>query len=365
VASTLEVRVNNLLWHEAGSLPELHATDRGYITETDDASKTTVIFGNGIFGARLPTGVENVTAKYRTGIGKPGNVRAGQITLLSTKPLGVKSVVNPLQASGGADPESRDQARRNVPLAALALDRLVSVEDYEHFARTFGGIGKASAMPISDSRRQLVHLTIVGADNAPILTTSDLYNSLFSALRQFGDPNEPLIVAVAEVLFLVISARVHLLPDFQFESVEQKIRTTLLATFSFDSRDLGQSVFQSEVISAIQNVPGVDYVELEIMGAVGQEAIVVAIGAQQADQAGSSGNDDEEPGETEDEGKSNEVEKAEKFLEALGLSQATDVPVQLARPDKDNPLATSGIAPAQLAFLSPDVPDTLILSELP
>jgi hypothetical protein len=369
VASTLEVRANGLLWHEADSLTQLQATDRGYSTTRDDADKTTITFGNGVFGARLPTGIENISATYRSSIGQAGNVRAGQITLLSTKPLGVKGVVNPLQASGGADSENRDQARNNVPLAALALDRLVAVEDYEHFARTFGGIGKASAAPLPDGRRQLVHVTIVGADNAPILKTSDLYINLSTALRQSGDPNEPLIVALAEVLFLVVSANVHLLPDYLFENVEPKIRSTLLATFGFERRALGQSLFQSEVISAIQQVTGVDYVELEVMGALSQAIIVQAVDAELTEETVLSETDDAAVEDiTEEESESIDVEKAEEFeefLEALGLTGVQDVTIQLARPDKDNPLASGGIAPAQLAFLSPDVPDTLILAELP
>ena len=115
------------------------------------------MFGNGSEGARLPTGIENVRAVYRTGIGKGGNVKAEQISLLSTRPLGAKEVVNPLPASGGADRETRDQARKNAPLAVMALDRLVSVQDYEDFVRVFAGIGKARATELSDGRRQIVH----------------------------------------------------------------------------------------------------------------------------------------------------------------------------------------------------------------
>ena len=40
-------------------------------------------------------------------------------------------------------PEASDDARRNAPLAVMSLDRLVSVQDYADFARTFAGIGKA------------------------------------------------------------------------------------------------------------------------------------------------------------------------------------------------------------------------------
>jgi len=128
--STLKVYVNDVEWHEADALADLGRRDRAFITKTDDDGKTTVVFGNGVQGARLPTGQDNVKAVYRNGIGAPGNVRAEQISLLVTRPLGAKDVINPLAASGGADKESRDQARKNAPLAVMALDRLVSVQDY-------------------------------------------------------------------------------------------------------------------------------------------------------------------------------------------------------------------------------------------
>jgi len=368
--STLKVRVNDILWHEAESLAGLKPTDRNYVTETDDAGKTTVIFGNGQSGARLPTDVENGKAVYRTGIGKPGNVRAEQISLLSTKPLGVKFVINPLRASGGADKENRDQARRNVPLALLALDRLVSVQDYQDFARTYAGIGKASARRLSDRSRHLVHLTIAGADNIPIDITSDLYLNLLQALRQFGDPNEPLRIDLAEVLFLVISAKVRLLPDYQLESVEPKIRSKLLDVFNFDRRQLGQSMFQSEVLSVIQGIAGVDYVDLEVMGAVGQEKVLSAFDSFQP-QTPDPNEKEEEENPEEEKGETQEQEEAEEFLELLGLTGANDVILHLAQinPHPIDPLnpqkSPKSFLPAQLAFLSPDVPDTLIITEFP
>ncbi len=114
-ASSLEVRVGDVAWHEAATIVELAPGTRGFLTRQDDAAATTVVFGDGVHGARLPTGAENVRATYRSGIGSPGNVRPDQISLLATRPLGVKAVTNPLRASGGADAESRDQARRERP----------------------------------------------------------------------------------------------------------------------------------------------------------------------------------------------------------------------------------------------------------
>ena len=268
VDSTLKVYVNEVQWKETDAFPGLSPTDRNFITKTDDDSKTTVVFGNGSEGARLPTGIENIKAEYRNGIGKGGNVRAGQISLLSTRPLGVKEVINPLRASGGADKESRDQARKNAPLAVKALDRLVSVQDYEDFARIYAGIGKARAVELSDGRRQVVHITIAGADDIPIDLNSDLYKNLNQALRDSGDPYQAIQLEIRELMLIVISARIRILPEYQWEPVVTQVRTALLDAFGFERRELGQDVLLSEVMSAMQAVRGVGYVDVDAFGGI-------------------------------------------------------------------------------------------------
>lgn len=327
--STLRVRVNDILWPQTDSLAGLKATDRRYITLTDDDRKTTLIFGNGERGARLPSGLENVKALYRSGIGKGGNVKAKQISLLGTRPLGVKEVINPLPATGGADADTRDQARRNTPLALMALDRLVSVQDYADFARSFAGIGKAAAVRLSDGRRQLVHVTIAGIDDIPIDKTSDLYLNLVKALHDFGDPHQPIQVEVREVILLVLSAKVRILLDYQWESVEPRIRAALLDTFSFERRELGQDVVLSEVLSTIQMVKGIAYVDVDVLDAV-EEGI--------------------------------DLTRLSGLAGTLGRKDRIVVDMTKVDPTATDP--AERIRPAQLAYLSPEIPDTLILSEL-
>ena len=333
--STLKAYVNDIRWHEAKSLTELKPTHRRFITRTDDQDETTLVFGDGERGARLPTGVENVRAVYRTGIGKAGNLAAEQISQLATRPLGLKGVINPLPATGGADRETRDQARRNAPLAVMALDRLVSVQDYEDFARTFAGIGKASSARLSDGHRQLVHLTIAGVDDIPIAEDSDLYRNLVQALQQFGDPHQPLRVEVRELILLIISARIRVLPDYLWESVEPEIRAVLLATFGFERRDLGQDALLSEVISTIQRVPGVAYVDVDTFGGVPEKT----------------------PDDTTGERRFLTPTEIAGRIQNLGLNPR--VLVELA-----GGLQEGAIRPAQLAFLTPKVPATLILTEV-
>ena len=91
--------------------------------------------GSAAASMTLPSNGKNATAGEAPG----GNASAGQISLLATKPLGVKAVVNPIAAAPGSDPEGRESGRRNAPLGVAPVDRLVSVPDYEQFALGFGG----------------------------------------------------------------------------------------------------------------------------------------------------------------------------------------------------------------------------------
>jgi hypothetical protein len=88
--STLTVRVNGIRWREGESLLSFGPLDRGFQSRTDNEGKTSVIFGDGLRGTRVPSGTENVTAEYRVGIGAPGNVDAGQITTLGPEAPGIE-----------------------------------------------------------------------------------------------------------------------------------------------------------------------------------------------------------------------------------------------------------------------------------
>jgi predicted phage baseplate assembly protein len=270
VRSTLEVRVNGVRWQQARGLVDLGSDDRAYVARTDDDLVTEVVFGDGRRGSRVPTGLDNVEARYRFRVGLPGNVGAERISLLATIPEGVRSVVNPLPATGGGDPESRDEARGNAPLTVTALDRLVSVRDYEDFARTFAGIGKALAVRRSDGRRRLVHVTVAGPDDDPIDPSGDTFRNLLAALRAFGDPNLPVRLAPRELLLIVIQAGIGLHPDHRFEQVEPAVRAALLDQFGFARRQLGQDVVRSQIQRTIQAVAGVTYVDLDVLGVVGE-----------------------------------------------------------------------------------------------
>ncbi|HEX8237099.1 MAG TPA: putative baseplate assembly protein [Abditibacteriaceae bacterium] len=261
--STLQVRVNDLLWLEVPTLYAREPHEHVYVTQQNEDGTTTVQFGDGINGARLPTGSENVRATYRKGIGLGGLADAEQISLLMTRPLGVKGVINPQPATGAADAETIDDVRTNAPLTVMTLDRTVSLRDYEDFARAFGGIAKALATWTWEGRTRRVFITIAGPQGAEIKADSDTYKFLVVALRSAGDPFVSFRVASYRAASFRLIARVKIEPDFENDRVLAAVEDALHKHFSFAARSFGQPVALSEVIALVQAVPGVVAVDVK------------------------------------------------------------------------------------------------------
>ena len=334
VESSLNVYVNDVRWHEVDNILNLKQDSRAYLVFTNDQEKTSVMFGDGRNGARLPSagaaGQENVRAVYRRGIGKPGNVREGQITRLVANADSMTAVSNLLPASGGASPDGTDSTRKRAPLAVGSLDRLVGVQDYADFSLLFAGIAKASAARLPTRYGHVVHVTVAGVDDIPIDATSDLYLSLLASLKRFGDPYLPIQVERRELSVLVISAKIRIHPDYVWENVKANLKIVLLSTFGFENRELGQNAYAAEAIAAMQAVPGVQYVDLDMFSAIPENASASKL-----------------------------VEDLANELGKQGVRER--IPANLDRIDP----CTQRPAPAGLIILSPDIPSTLLLTEIP
>ena len=312
----------------------------------------------------------NVTATYRIGLGQAGNARAGQVSQLATRPQGVAGVVNPLPAGGGTDPDDTELARKATPLPMLALDRLVSVRDYEDFARARDGIGSASAAKVSDGQQQVVHVTVAATGDSPLDDSSALVTALRAAYPANGDPHQPVQVAVRALVLLILGAGVHVLPDYQWPLVSASIRAALLDQFGARRRELGQPAYLSEVIATIQAVPGVDYLEVDTFTGVPDDSTP----EQLADLGSSLGPPDPvvparlatyqerrysvQPGDTlSSVAAANGLTVAELLALNPGLTSTDLSAVQSL-------LVWQGILPAQLARFDPAVPDTITLREV-
>ena len=261
--STLSVRVDGVEWTQALSLYGLDANSENYIVRIDDDATAEVVFGDGKRGVRLTTGQENITATYRSGIGSDGEVGANSLTLLKTRPFGIRSVTNPLKASGADDPETLDDARDNAPLTVLTLDRIVSVQDYEDFARAFTGIGKAQAMTVWDGEAERVHVTVADANGDAVV--DPLYGKLLDAIENARDPLREIRLDSFKPFVFFLSAGVLIEKAYDWEDVKTKAEHALLETFGFKQRAFAQPVTAAEVVMVIHDVAGIKAVDLNAL----------------------------------------------------------------------------------------------------
>ncbi|WP_329450708.1 putative baseplate assembly protein [Streptomyces sp. NBC_01724] len=370
---TLEVRVDGLLWHEVDSLAGRGPRERVYVSGTAGDGCTTVTFGDGTHGARLPTGHENVRARYRFGTGRAANVGADRITQAITRPLGVTAVTNPQPATGGAETDGPGLTRRTIPLAVSALDRLVSLTDYEDFARSRAGIGRAAAREIFDGRRRILHVTVAGVDDIAIADDSEVLRALRSSLAEYGDSRLPVRVDVRELVLLLLAAKVKVAPDHTWSIVEPRLRQALLTQFGSGRGELGRPARLSEVLATAHAVPGVDYVDVDVFTGVPASVTPdelagladslarprTAVGARLA------AYDEDVHRVTADDGETLTQVAARYDISLAELLRLNPDITDVRRLEKGRAVFVfRGIRPAQLALLSPHVADTLILTEV-
>jgi hypothetical protein len=261
--STLEVWVNDLLWHEAVNFIGRRPAERIFATRTAEDATVTVQFGDGVRGARPPTGSMNIRAAYRKGIGAAGMVDAGQLNQPLDRPQGLKGANNPEAATGGADPATIDDARTSAPLHTLTLGRVVSLEDYENYARAFAGIAKALATWTWFGRTRGIFVTVAGALGAALDPNGKAITDLIASFRLYGSPYVPIQVLSYQPRLFQIGGSVRIDTDnYDPDIVLGNVRAALQQSFSFDQRDLGQGVAQSQVIEIIQGIAGVVAVQL-------------------------------------------------------------------------------------------------------
>ncbi|MEU9578111.1 putative baseplate assembly protein [Streptomyces chilikensis] len=372
-APVLEIRVDGVLWHETDSLAGRGPGERLYVTGTTADGRTTVTFGDGVNGARLPSGHENVRARYRFGTGAAGNVAAGRITQPLTRPLGVTQVTNPRPARGGADPDGPGLTRRTVPLAVSALDRLVSASDYEDFALSRAGIGRAAARELFDGRRRVLHVTVVGTDDVPVDGGSPVLEALRGALTEYGDPHLPVRVDPREAVLLLIAAKVKVAPDHAWEAVEPRLRRALLRRLGYEGRELARPARLSEVLATAHSVPGVDHLDVDVFTGVPASATPEEITRILADPGPPRESVPARPAVYEERTHTVRAAGGETLSEicaAYGLPLAEllrlnpDITDTRRLAEGRSVFVFRGVRPARFALLSPKAADTLILTEV-
>ena len=262
LASTLRLSVDGVRWTEVDSLYGQVATARVFTErQADDGLTTLLRFGDGKSGgATVPTGRGNVTATYRVGGGRDGNLPADSLTTVLDRLPGLVSATNPLPAHGGAEAEPLDQARRNAPRTVRTFGRAVSLRDFEDLVTASGSVAKAQATWLWDGYTQAIYLTVAG-DGGDVMDDTAL-DRLAAVLATERDPNHRLRLASYRRVPIVVAAAVATDPARDPDRVLGAAWQALQDALSFERQALGGRVHLSAVYQVLQPVEGVVAVDV-------------------------------------------------------------------------------------------------------
>jgi baseplate J-like protein len=250
-ASTLQVAVDGIYWTEAKTFYDQPPDATIFVVTQRVDGKSAVRFGDGINGARLPSGSQ-IVATYRYGAGAPVPPPARLTTILKPQ-QNLSSIRNPVGVWGGADAEQPQNVRDDAPKSVLTFGRAISGDDYETVAALAPSVARARAYWTWDAASQRCVVKVYVGDDAGAATSAR------SALAGAEDPNRPVTVVQATPIAVVVNCTLLVAPNRVAADVAAVATTALEGLFGPDSMTIGRRLYTSAVESALL-VPGVDAV---------------------------------------------------------------------------------------------------------
>ena len=241
-------------WTQVNRMIDADAVDRVFTVFVDENGTSIIRLGDGVTG-RIPSTGAAVYATYRYGKGVAGNVAANTIrSMVSGGDLAAKiqTVTNPAAATGGANAESLQSMRLNIPRSLRALDRAVTLQDYADLAIQVPGVAKAAAGAVLNTS---VTLAILGHDYA----LADA--ALTSATQAFIDKRKMIGTSVTIIgptyKSVNVTAAIVVSPLYVRASVKAQVEKAITDHYAFTLVDFGYTTRLSDIFKAIMSIEGV------------------------------------------------------------------------------------------------------------
>ncbi len=259
VVVVTELGATTDVWTLRDTLAFSQSGQRDYTLQVDANDRTTVSFGDGVFGSVPPQG-SVVRATYRVGGGQAGNVPANTITTIVNAPqlalLG-GTVTNPAPATGGSEREAIEHAVQHAPAVFRSLRRAVTAADYEALALSFKGVGKVRAVATGWNEVTLYVAPSGGGKVSDVLE---------AGLKGYLEDKRMLsqLVEVSDVDYIPIrvTAEIAVQSFYVAADVVARVEQAAADLLAFDRVDFNQTIYLSKFYEQSQEVPGVVYVNI-------------------------------------------------------------------------------------------------------
>ena len=252
------------------------ATDRIFQVVYDDDYAATVLFGDNALGISPPAGSQ-FTVSYRVGGGTRGNIGQGvlnvQATLLNTsRAEKTYNLENRTPATGGAEAETAEHAKKYAPYTFKRQDRVVTLEDFIAIGNTFrtkqGTIGKTTAA-VRDAFSSGNVIDMYVLEKADDLRLQKASPTFKKELLEEVEPKKMLTDEVVVVdglirtLDIVMTIRIDRELDNAQQQIEQEVAEVIREHFNIDNADFGNPFIASELNREVFRLPNVRYATID------------------------------------------------------------------------------------------------------
>jgi len=269
-SSPVRVFVGSTEWTSKSSFVGTESNDTVYTYRFLVDGLILIQFGDGVLG-QIPTIGEIITITYRINGGEETN-RAGAGTITSFTPIsGISSVYNVNQPSGGTDRETLDHAKKHGPLSLRAMDRCVTLEDFEIMAINTPGGGIRSARAVRGRSSIDVDVYVASEGENPVPSGfwfSEINNGYgtIGAVGRWLDQKKPiptrLNVLAPTMIEIYIEANIYVYANVLRATAREEVDLALQRLFNSITDNFGEGLPLSAVHQAIENTRGVDYVDI-------------------------------------------------------------------------------------------------------
>ncbi len=267
------------IWTEVESLALQTEASKVYETELTSDGELRVKFGDNIRG-QVPAA--DITLQYRTSQGSAGNqglntingsLAATVLTTLSSITLNFANTAE--RASGGEEREGVADIKVNVPAFLRSADNIVSIEDYDNYAKQVSGVAQAISSPLRTAfAANIVEVNVWGSEQVDFTSESPAagrrttlpYNRFavmesarVNDIQAFFKPRTLLTVATVVTRREVAWADIYLSAvkyqaGFDIDEVHSAITQAVLDLFENSG---GFIIAIADVYNAIDSVDGV------------------------------------------------------------------------------------------------------------
>ena len=236
----------------------------------------TLTFGDGVVG-KSPTPGSPYVVLYRTGGGLRGNVASRQLnrSVTITVPSvgsGSAELVNPRAATGGADAQSLEEARRFGPMWFATQYRAVTGQDYTAFVNKFrstvGKTGKGIAvLRDNGSSGNMIDLYVLqkATDNHLERASYEFKRELLEYMKNYRMLTDELTIVDGVVRTLDLAATLYIdrTQKLSSEDVKARIADRVVQFFSTNNLDFGSPVILADLISYVLEDPGARFFSID------------------------------------------------------------------------------------------------------